>query len=61
MINLAWNQGAIVAQACHAATKCIATFFNDDLVCTYTDPVNINNMTKIVLGVTFGFMFMHFI
>lgn len=46
-----WSNGAIIAQACHAATKCIAAYYNDPNVQQYISGDNVNCMTKIILGV----------
>ncbi len=48
---LEWNKGANIAQACHAVTKCLITYRDDEFVKQYTASECINEMTKIILSV----------
>lgn len=43
-----WPIGSMIAQACHAATKSLWTFKDEQSVLEYTS--NINSMTKITLA-----------
>ena len=45
-----WTTGAIIAQACHAVTKCTSTFFTDPHMTLYMSNENISQMRKVVLG-----------
>lgn len=46
---LAWPVGAVIAQACHAATAVTHLFHDDDNMKTYL--ADLDNMHKVVLGI----------
>ena len=48
LVAAGWSEGSMMAQACHAATKCIWEFKNDPSAQAYMN--DLQNMRKIVLS-----------
>ncbi|CAK9295995.1 unnamed protein product [Gordionus sp. m RMFG-2023] len=49
LLQLNWNLGSIIAQACHASSAALIVFINDKNVIDYTE--NIQHMTKVILQI----------
>lgn len=47
LLKLGWPSGALVAQACHAVTAAIHTYYNEEDTQNYLS--DLNNMYKVIL------------
>jgi hypothetical protein len=45
--ELKWPLGSVVAQACHASTAAMFTFFDDEVTAKYVAPGNVDSMHKV--------------
>ncbi|KII71679.1 putative peptidyl-tRNA hydrolase PTRHD1 [Thelohanellus kitauei] len=52
IVSKSWTWGALIAQACHASTACIHTYYDDPYTMDYL--MNLDHMTKIVLKLKDG-------